>query len=141
MIVSYVVIVFIFTQNATDWVYSLVHRRGYFSPQHSGQSILKAKKAPSQPSYLFINKGATQKTQYLELISYPDQALWLPMTRSFPSVPCFFAGLIPFTQNALRLSPFIAQNSRWTQLVSASFPRSNLGSPNLGPSDNFMDSK
>ena len=62
---------FFITENATYWVYGLLYRRGYFPQYFSGHCILETKKAQSLPSWLYIDKGATQKTQYLELISYP----------------------------------------------------------------------
>ena len=102
---------FFIIQNATYGVYSLLYRCGYFSQSFSGHCIFEAKKVQGLPSYLYIDKGATKKAQYLELISYPTQALHLLMTHSFPSVSCSFAGLTPFTQDALCLPPFTAQNS------------------------------
>lgn len=45
---------------------------GYFSQRFSDHCILKAKKAQSWLSRLYMDTGATQETQYPERISYPD---------------------------------------------------------------------
>lgn len=105
MIVSSVVTVFHSQSECYIWGLQSVYRRGYFSQYSSGHCSLDAKEAQSLLSQLYIDKGATQKTQYLEFISYPDQALQLLMTRSFPSLSCSSAGLIPVTQNAFHLPP------------------------------------
>lgn len=111
MIASYVVILFHYIECYRWGLQSVVQMWVFFPIFLRPLCILEAKKVQGLPSQLYIDKGATKKIQYLELISYPAQALHLLMTRSFPSVSCSFAGLTPFTQDALCLPPFTAQNS------------------------------
>lgn len=101
MTVSYVVIVF----SLSKLIQHIGFRVWYADvgiPPNSSHANASSSKAGPELAELALHKGATQKAQHLELISYPEQALWLPMTRSFPSLP--YSLLLSFTSPRM---PFV----------------------------------